>query len=526
MHRLRLLLSLLLVTMVVAACAAPASTPATAVPAEPATAPTAAPAEPTAAPAASDAELRIGTGLNIAPSLIVTQGTVGYNMITYGAGEALMRMNRQFQLEPWLAEEVTQIDPLTWQIKLRSGVLFHDGSTMTASDVAESIKDSWANLAGATNFLSKESEIAVIDATTLTIKTPAPAGNVPNALANWNFVIHKPAQNDISILTGMYRPVKLEKDQEMVFERFEQYWGGVPPLARLIVKKIPDANARALALQSGDLDMLTNVPPDIADALPADITRTSVPGTRMHHIILNHTRAPFNDLAIRQAASLAIDREALLAATLAGQGAVASNMYPTSLGIPIVEAQITDLEQAQALLDQAGWKPGADGIREKDGRRLSFLLYSYPGRPELTQMAIAIQSQLQAVGFEVKVEEVADIVATIEGGEFQASMFSVNVSSDPQYMPGISLITGANFNYGGYSNSAFDALFEQLRGEGDPAKRQELAKQLQEIVEADTPNIYLAVPPLITAFREGSITGYSPYADDLYLVTRELGLSR
>jgi peptide/nickel transport system substrate-binding protein len=534
MHGLsRMIILLVISSIMFSACGAPASTPTVVPPTATSSDSVPTAPQPTAAPAptsqpeqtVSNAVLRIGTGLNIATSLIATQGTVGYNMITYGAGETLMRLTPDQQLVPWLAERIERTDERTWKIQLRKGIRFHDGMELKASDIVASFQSSWAELAGAKNFIAKETVVSAIDDYTVSFVTPEPAGNLPDALANWNFVIHKAPINEISIMTGMYRPVSLEKDQEMVFERFDQYWGGTPALAGIRVQKIPDANARALALQSGDLDMLTNVPPEVALSLPADIETTSVPGTRLHHIILNNTKAPFDDVRVREAASAAIDRTALLQATLDGQGAIATSIYPPSVGIKLEAIQNTDLSRAQQLLEEAGWVVGSDGIREKAGQKLSFLLYSYPGRPELTQMAVAIQAQLKAVGFDVKVEEVKDIVETIQNGNFQASMFSVNVSSDPQYMPGITLIEGASFNYGGYANEELENLFAQLRAESDSELRQELALQMQAIVKRDVPNIYLAVPPLITAFRVGSLGGYIPHPNDLYLINQDLRLT-
>lgn len=473
-------------------------------------------------PAAPDGELRIGTGVSIPSSLLVSQGTNGYTMITYGAGETLMRFTPEQELVPWLATSITRLAPTTWRVVLRDDVMFHDGSAMTASDVAASFQSSWTNLAGAKSFLSEETTIDVVDATTLTFMTPEPAGNLPYSLANWNFVIHKPAVNDSSVLTGMYRPVTLEVDQQVVFEQFADYWDGAAPFQRIVVKRIPDANARALALQSGDLDVLTNVAPDIARGLPADIEQTSVLGTRLHHIILNQTRPPFDDQRVREAASSGINRDALLQATLDGQGVVATNIYPPSTGIEVLAAQSVDTTKAAALLDAAGWRVDADGIRERDGQQLAFTLHSYPGRPELTQMAVAIQAQLKPLGFAVEIKEVADIVEAMEDGDFQAAMFSIGVSSDAQYMPGITLTEGAAYNYGGYASPAIEALVTQLRAEDDTAKRQQLATQIQEVVKADTPNIYLVIPPLITAYRAGAMAAYVPHPNDLYLITSGL----
>ncbi|GAB4426552.1 MAG: ABC transporter substrate-binding protein [Chloroflexi bacterium OHK40] len=511
--------------LLLSACGAPAAPSS---PAAPGDSPTAAVPtnQPSAAPSAGSGELRIGTGLSIPASLIASEGQNGFNMITYGAGETLMRLTPEQELVPWLAESVERADPTTWEVTLRPGVTFHDGTPLTARAVANSFASSWAGLPNAGSFVPTDTRILVRDELHLAFITPEPLGNFRYSLANWNFVIHKAPVNSISPMTGPYRPVSLVVDQEFVLERFADYWGGAAGLERIRVLRLPDANARALALQSGDLDMLTNVAPEIARGLPLEIAQVSLPGTRLHHIILNHTRAPFDERAVREAASLAIDREALLLATLDGQGEVAVSLYPASLGLPLVQAQRYDPEQARALLDEAGWVPGADGVRVKDGQRLEVLLYSYPGRPEITQMAVVIQAMLGEVGFAVAVEEVADVVEMAEGGDFQATMFSVGVQSDPLYMPALTLTEGGAFNYGGYWSAPIEALVAQLRAEDDPAARAELARQVQEVVRTDTPNIYLATPPLITAFRQGHVVGFTPNPNDLYLVTPELGLSQ
>jgi peptide/nickel transport system substrate-binding protein len=466
-------------------------------------------------------ELRIGTGINVPTGLDVTKGSNGYNMVTYGAGETLMRFNHQQKLEPWLAESITSPDATTWQVKLRKGVKFHDGSPMNAQAVADSFKSSWTNLAGATNFISKETQVTVVDDFTLNFKTPTLAGDFPYNAASWNFVIHKPT-TPISTLTGLYKPVKLEKDVEFALEAFDDHWGGSPPFKKLSVKVVVDVNARGLALQSGDLDMLTNMPAEVAKGLPAEIETTSVGGTRMHYVILNNARAPFNDKSVREATALAVDREALSKATLDGKAIPATNAIPSLPGLEVVPAQRTDVNRAKQLLDEAGWKLGADGVREKDGKKLAFTLYSYPGRAELTQMAVVMQSQLKAVGYNIKVEEVRDITAQIKEGNFDAAFYSAGLAGDPQYMYGVTLIKGALYNYGGYLNLQLDTLYEQLRAEPDVARRQNLSRQIQEIVKADTPNIYLVAPPLITAFKKGVIKGYIPHPNDLYLIDKNI----
>jgi len=345
-------------------------------------------------------ELRLAFGIHMPGTLDATKD--GFALVFVGVGETLMRINRQLKPEPWLAESVTQVDPTTWRVKLRPQAKFHDGSPVTAEDVAASFRRSWETQPTANTFIPKDTQVQVVDPLTLEFRTARPVGGFLNSLAAFQFVVHKPGTGGAS-MTGPYRPVRFETDNLLELEAFREHWGGPPPIARISIKLVPDANARALALQSGDVDMVFGLPPEIVKGLPPDIERAVIPSTRVHLVLFNHTRPPFNDPRVREATALAVDRGALNRAVLDGLGAVVSNAFPPSAPFEIVPAQDTDVARARQLLDEAGWRPGPDGGRVKDGKRLAFTLYSYPGRAELTPMAVVIQSQLKALGYDIQV---------------------------------------------------------------------------------------------------------------------------
>jgi peptide/nickel transport system substrate-binding protein len=468
-------------------------------------------------------ELKLGTGINFPTSLTDTTGSDGYNLIFFGAGETLTRLDVKQNLQNWLADSVTNLDASNWQVKLKQNVKFWDGSPLNAQAVIDSFKDSWEKLPSADLFLSKQTQITATDDYTLNFKTPKPVGDFPHSLATWYFVIHKVGPNG-SITTGLYQPTKLVKDQELDLEAFTGHWSGPPPIKKITVKLIPNANARVLALQAGDLNFLPSLPPDIIQGLSGDIEKVSIPTTRIHTIVLNNAKAPFSDKTVRQAMALGIDRKVLNDVTLSGTGGIATNLFPPNGGIQATEAQHTDVAQAKQLLDAAGWTMGSDNIRAKDGNKLSFTLYSYAGRAELTPIAVSVQNQLKPLGFDIKVQEVRDITAHLTTRDFDAAMYSINaaVDGDPQYMFGVTLVKGGSYNFGGYHNSQLDILYDQLRGEPDPARRNALSLQMQDIVKNDVPNIYTISPPLVTAYKKGTVSGFTPYPNDLYLIDRNL----
>jgi peptide/nickel transport system substrate-binding protein len=452
----------------------------------------------------------------------------GFTLVFTGMGETLTRLTRDNKVEPWLAERVSQVDPTTWRATLRPNARFHDGTPVTAEDVVASFRRNWETQPAANGFIPKETQVTAIDGRTVEFKTPRPIGAFENNLAAFQFVVHKPG-GDRSIMTGPYRPVRLVVDSEVTMEAFQEHWGGPPPIAKITIKNVPDANARALALQSGDVDMVFLMPPETAKGLSNDFERAIIPSTRIQSVIFNHQRLPFSDRAVREAFSLGVDREALNRVTLEGMGAPAINLFPQGMGIDVVPAQATDGNKAKQLLDDAGWRTGSDGVRVKDGKRLSFTLFSYPGRAELTPMAVQIQSQLKSLGFAIEVEQIPFSALDsnyFKTGDWDASMYSMGTlpTGDPLYMFNQNLLKGGPGNLGGYDSQQLQTTVEQMRVEIDPAKRHALVRQAQEIVKADVPMAYLVAAPVTYVYKKGKVKGFVPNPNDQYFIDRSISV--
>jgi len=179
------------------------------------------------------------------------------------------------------------------------------------------------------------------------------------------------------------------------------------------------------------------------------------------------------------------------------------------------------------VLDDAGWKTGADGVRVKDGQRLSFQLLSAPARTEWTPMAVAIQAQLQDFGYEIQIEQVKNIGEQLaQSQDFDAAMYSANmlVTGDPLYIFNQTLAKGGPANYGGYVNPDLEKVLTSMRGEADSGKRQALAVQAQQIVKADVPNMYILVVPFIAA-NSKKVKGFTLHPNDLYIVDNTISLA-
>lgn len=470
----------------------------------------------------SSGELRIASGF-LPATLDPLQD--GYSLVTRGMAETLTRITADQRIEPWLAESVEQTDDTTWRVTLRDEATFWDGTAVNATAVKESFERSLAEIPNAPQFIDPATEFNVIDEWTLDLILPEPVPGLLNNLTTFQFVVSKRVGDDY-LMTGPYQPVRLIADSELELEAYQAHWGGTPPIARIHIRLATDANARLLALQAGEIDMVTEVPPELAGDLGANVDTVVVSSTRLHHIILNHQRSPFDDVAVRQAFSLGIDRDVLIDVALAGLGTVATSIFPPGLGVATPEVVATDLDRAAQLLDDAGWVVGSDGVRARDGARLALTLYSYPSRPELTPIAVSIQDQLRVLGFDINVQQVESIVPQLETLDFEAGMFSINMLpiGDPRYAFNVTVVEDAIYNYGGYANSELDEIIEVLQVESDAEERERLVLRAQEILAEDAVNVYLIAAPRIAAYRTDRVNPFELHPNDLYGVDRTITL--
>ncbi|MCA9860355.1 MAG: hypothetical protein KC438_11565, partial [Thermomicrobiales bacterium] len=422
------------------------------------------------------------------PVLVVAQNFIppsldpsasSYELISGGQAETLTRVTDDFGIEPWLAESITQVDPTTWQIALRQNATFWDGAPVDAEAVVASLHWSWASIAGSEGFIDPETAITAVDAWMVELVTPAPDAALPNNLASLYFPIVKPGEDGSYLLTGPYIPDELNPDESFTATAFDGHWGGAPAFAALEARLVPDANTAILALQSGEVDLVSSVPVDMVDLITGEFEVASVEGSRVHHVMFNHTSPLMADPAVRTAFSLAIDRATLNELAASGHGTVTTNPFPASSSIGAQPPADPDPDGAATLLDEAGWVLGDDGVRERDGQRLELLIGSYAGRPELTPLGIGIQDQLNDLGFAIEVQEAADITEFLSGDDWDASMYSINTLStgDALYLLNAAYVTDGIYNYGRYSNPALDELVAEIQSSSDTEERSSLIDQ-------------------------------------------------
>jgi peptide/nickel transport system substrate-binding protein len=461
-------------------------------------------ADQAAVPAAADEPppLRIVTSFQIASLNPIDDG---FWMPEFGVGELMMQFRADGQHYPWLLESIEQIDDTTWELRLRDGITFQNGSPLTAEALAALINRQMELSASAQSNFAEGTTATASGDLVVTLDTVEPNTGVIPALSDEAvFPVYDVAtvaaageQYDqligAGIYTGPYSVVSLD-DQEMMLERYEDYWQGQPALPGVSVRFVTDPQARILAVQNDEADIALYPPTaakPVVDAQEGISFNYGTPSTGGFRMVLNIQEPPFDDMAVRQAIIRAINYEELANDVMDGVFGVATGYYPPFFSFA-VQNQTTDVATAQQLLDEAGWTPDANGVREKDGTPLNVILLIYPQQPDLVPISEAIQAQLGDLGFAVEIRSVDSINDAMTGGDEPwnaglVSAGSVTFGGAPEPVLRRYFVTGGDRNYASFSHPQIDALTEELSQTFDEQRRQEILAELQRIKIEEEP---------------------------------------
>lgn len=420
--------------------------------------------------------------------------------------ETLTLLGQDGEVLPHLAEKWEQsANGKIWTIRLRRGVKFHDGTPFNAEAVKFNI-ERFRKLSIGKASLDMIKELTVIDASTIRITTDEPFAPLMAHLAYGPVAMNSPKQVEKlgadypthPVGTGPFRFVRYNRGVEAVLEANEQYWGGKPKLDYLKMRPLPDTGARIMALESGDVDAIFNIPPTEAARLESDnrVQLIEVPSTRGIRLYLNTQWGPLKDKRVRQAVMYAIDRDAIVKSIFLGKAKVSRSAVPSAAwGYHDVDTYRYDPKRSLELLGEAGYPRG-----------FSMTVHFSPGRYLLdSEVVAAIQMQLLTVGINMKVVSMEwaalarvqslplneSPVQSLLMGWAVASLDADRSVSDfaSTYWPP----NGNNLSF--YKNDKIDALVPQERAAVDKNSRRQILRQIQETVMDELPAIWLYEEP-------------------------------
>ena len=444
-----------------------------------------------------------------------------------------MHYTDTMELEPWLATSWENDGNLTWKITLRDGVKFSSGRDMDGAAVKQCLE----HLLEVHDRAPSDTMIDTIEADgqvlTVTTKEPLPA--LMNYLGDpYGCIIDVDASDfdaGIAVGTGPYKVVDMVTDDHLTLVPNEYYWNGEPKLSQLTIRTISDGNTLAMALQAGEIDAAYGM---AYESYPLfenpGFQFSAIQTSRAFFASMNMTSPVIQDPAVRKAIAMGIDKEGFVAVLLDGHGVPGHGAFPdgfSTFGGEHVTTEGYDPEGAKALLEAAGWVDSdGDGIREKDGTKLVIRWLTYPSRQELPLLAESVQATLKQVGIDV------DINCTASRREFLADMTSFDIyasalvtapSGDPQYFFTTSCLPGMSYNFGAYENAHVNDLMNQMATEFDPAKRGELAVELQQAILDDNAYVFCSFLQM-NMISKANVKNYTAHACDYYQVTADLDI--
>ena len=295
-------------------------------------------------------------------------------LININMFDSLLHKTTKLEYEPSLATSWKALNDTTWEFKLRKGVKFHNGDTMTAEDVKYSFDRvlDQSNKSPQYGNVRAIKEVKIVNPETIQLVTDKPFPILLERLFFFPIVPKKhidtvTAQTfgeSAAVGTGPWKVVEWKRGQHIRMEAFDQHWRGKPPFKHLVFRQIPEVATQVAELKTGGVDIIRNVSADLVPDLkghPGTYV-SSTPILRTHYVMLDMRAEPFNKKAARQAANYAIDREAIVQKMMAGLGRVVPTVVnPAAFGYdPSVAPYTHDPKKAKELLAQAGYANGVD----------------------------------------------------------------------------------------------------------------------------------------------------------------------
>lgn len=426
-----------------------------------------------------------------------------------GVVETLVYADSNFKLQPMLATEWEMTGDNTWVFNLREGITFHDGTPFNAEAVKwcieRSLKENSA-LAGTTYIKS----VDVISDYKVQFTTTEKTTDLPAALSYVGTGIISPTSVDekgnfiLPIGTGYFMAESFdEATGTFTSVKYDNYWADVnTSVTKRVIKSMTDASARSLAVQNGEVDIASDIPfSDLTTLENSENINVSKFNTaRTYFYQYNMDKEYLKDERVRKALIHAINKEEIVKDVLLGVGGVPKGILMDDMpwANTDVDTYDYDPEKATKLLAEAGYTDtDNDGFIDKDGKKLSLKILSFPKRPGCPLIVQATQGYFANIGIETSVEilDWSAMNELIEKGDYDMALNSATSAYVPT--PAYYLDTYYVHNNNGYKNEELNKLIYQCKATDNMEEKYKYSKQAQELAQEDvciyTPVLYGAV---------------------------------
>ncbi len=456
------------------------------------------------------------------PANLDPHGTESWEVMRAGIAETLVRLDENLEPSPWLAKDWEQEDENTWIFELQENVSFHNGKEMNAENVKASLERSLDINQKTVDLLQLES-IEVVDDNTLKMVTKEPnAALIPHLADPSTIIVDVATVEDETAspsLTGAFQVKEFHKDESLIVERFDEYWGEQALLSEIEIRFISEGETRLMALQSGEVHAATDVPIDNLPVLENDddLEVLTTPSLRTHMMLYNLESPFFEDLTHRKAVDASIPKEDIVQSVMMGEGTAANSPFADIL--PFGEMPEEETQSIEEIMKKSGWNKNKSGMWEKEGEIVELTMLTFPQRPELTVMGEIIQSELLDEGISVDLRQVENIDEALSSEKWDIAMYSMLTAhtGDPQYFQNIFYHSSSSSNVSSYKSEDMDRMIEEINRTTDDEKRNDLAVRMQEQLNEDLPQSFIVYPNTVFAARS-EVKEFTPHPIEYYYI--------
>lgn len=465
---------------------------------------------------------------NVQSNTIDPHTDVNYTASRAGISETLVKIDDQQQLQPWLATSWESKDGKHWTFQIRPNITFHSGAPVDAQAVKSSLERVTQENPAIRNALHIEKMTA--KGQTLQIVTDTPLPQFPSELVHPNTgIIDTAVDASTPSGTGPFVLTQFKPGIQVDVKRNPHYWDGQVKLDEATFSFNEDANARLLALQSGNADVVYRFPVESLSQLQTDpnLVIESVPGLRAHQLIYNMENPHLGKLPVRQAIDALLNRQEIVDAVMSGQASVAEGPFLADSPLsPTYTAKPFDIERARTLFAQAGYTV-TNGQVTNNGAPLTFNLVTYQSRAELPIIAQLLQANAAQLGIKLNIQQVDnadEYLAENKNWDMAIYSFITAPRGDASYLLNSVYTPTGGLNYGQVKDQALDTLIQQLNQTVDVEQRNQIAQQAVEMIDRHLLHSYIIHPNNFVAHQK-RVSGWVTSKSEYYMLTKDLDVN-
>lgn len=455
-----------------------------------------------------------------------------YVPLRAGITETLVKLDDgKLKVVPWLAESWEGTDGRNWTIHLREGITFHNGRKMDGEAVKESLQRTITENPAMKNALKIDTITA--EGNTLNITTSQQFPEFISELVHPNVSIIDVHSEDIvnhPIGTGPFVLKSFAPGSKLELKRYDAYWDGAPKLDAVTFSFNEDANARSLALQSGQVDIVYRPEVESLPNLQAQpgIKVEATSTFRVHQMTMNLERPALSDINVRKAVDALINRDEIVNSILQGYGETAQGPFPPALPFaPQYGSMPSGTENARNYLAEAGYTL-VDGKMQKNGEPLKLVLLTYSSRADLPLIAQVFQSDAKQLGIDVEIRMIdtpEEYMTSNRDWDLTTYSNLTAPRGDGGYYLFATYHPDGALNFSRTSEPELTAMIDELNQTVDTGQRAELAERAALYVHEHVLNSFILYPSTIVAYNEQKVKNWVTSKSEYYMITNQLDVN-